>query len=788
MRKSFLFIICLFTLGILNAQKSIPISTFEDLNTLLRNNLFSDFYLTNDIIIPEGTEWLPIGKPADWDGNPSSLLNFSGKLDGKGFSIKNLKITTGSDFSGLFARLIDPCVIKNLGLENVDILGGNPTGALSGTMFGDFRSDFEDAVTIENVFVTGVIKGSTQVGGIVGRNNNNPKNTIRNCYVNVQVEATASIDAFAGGIVGCLNTGRRLNINRVYVCGNIRANTAASKSYAGGIVGYVNNNNSATILEITESCVLASAIEGLNTGLLYNIPQNFAGTVNSTTNYALEGLSGNNSEVGRLNMNECTKAFFQQELHWDFDKIWEMTESDNLPVFSWKNVQEENENEENDKFRYYGFKLLDFLNERYYKRDTELYVETVKSQTLEKGDNAFLWPAAHIIRALSWGALLDEKYKPRLASFVNKIDWYKNGPGYGAIRNGQRFFDDNGLISYAIMLAYEKHFSDDQTVLDKALFAANYCLSYKDEFWGLPQTETNLNEGIFYLGPVNPMASAFAMLYTISQKQEDLDIATTYYDVLTDGLKDLTYPKTPLIYRSGSKYTDGVWTGNTAGPRAANTCGVAILGVRLYAITGDVKYLNEARAMTDAVLNRWYTKSGGFSEISMWGGNAVIDLLCELYEYDPNQKWYDAAVDIVNYLIDKGRDKSGFYPTGSQPDHGNWSKDRSNLDPPEEITVMSQACAANAILRLACLQDKMASGYDETWVKKSFKIYPNPAKEYIYVDDTVDMPTIEIYNLSGERLLSAAGNRLNISDLSKGAYIVKVIINHTTYQSKLIKN
>ena len=70
MRKSFLFIICLFTLGILNAQKSIPISTFEDLNTLLRNNLFSDFYLTNDIIIPEGTEWLPIGKPADWDGNP----------------------------------------------------------------------------------------------------------------------------------------------------------------------------------------------------------------------------------------------------------------------------------------------------------------------------------------------------------------------------------------------------------------------------------------------------------------------------------------------------------------------------------------------------------------------------------------------------------------------------------------------------------------------------------------------------------------------------------------------
>lgn len=360
-----------------------------------------------------------------------------------------------------------------------------------------------------------------------------------------------------------------------------------------------------------------------------------------------------------------------------------------------------------NKYQLYGTELLDYLNDIFYKPDLGLYVEDVASEDLTKGANAFIWPAAHMIRALCWGALIEPRYKPRLESFVNKMDWYKNGEGYGCIKGGQRFFDDNGLISYAIMLAYEKHLRT-QAVLDRALFASNYCLKYKDEFWGLPQTEPDLGKGIFYVGPVNPMASAYAMLFTISGDSSHLAIAKKYYEVLTD--RNLKLLQDNWIFKVGSTYdkTTGVWTASTQGPRAANTCGVAVLGVRLYMITGEQKYLDEARAMTDAVLNRWYKAGQGFSEISMWGGNAIVDLLCELYDYDPDavqkQKWYNAARDICDFLIDKSRDnKRGLYPTGSDAAQGRWSLDRRQMSPPESITMMSQACAANALLRFAYL-------------------------------------------------------------------------------------
>jgi hypothetical protein len=47
----------------IQAQEGTAISTYEELNTLIRANMDGAYYLTNDIEIPEGTEWLPLGKP-----------------------------------------------------------------------------------------------------------------------------------------------------------------------------------------------------------------------------------------------------------------------------------------------------------------------------------------------------------------------------------------------------------------------------------------------------------------------------------------------------------------------------------------------------------------------------------------------------------------------------------------------------------------------------------------------------------------------------------------------------
>jgi hypothetical protein len=231
-----------------------------------------------------------------------------------------------------------------------------------------------------------------------------------------------------------------------------------------------------------------------------------------------------------------------------------------------------------------------------------------------------------------------------------------------------------------------------------------------------------------------------------------------------------------------------VWTENAAGPRAANTCGVAILGVRLYAITGETRYLDEARAMTDAVLNRWYKPGGGFAEISMWGGNAIIDLLCELYENDPDPKWYNAAKDIVNFLIDHTRDKKGFYPTGSSAEFGRWDLVRTTQDPPETITMMSQACAANAILRFAYLEVTMKqSGTLNPQKRNDITVFLNEGGDKLQIKEVSDDDRVEIYSLSGEKIISDKGGHIDVSALNRGIYIVSVNIGNENYKTKFIK-
>lgn len=59
-----------------------------------------------------------------------------------------------------------------------------------------------------------------------------------------------------------------------------------------------------------------------------------------------------------------------------------------------------------------------------------------------------------------------------------------------------------------------------------------------------------------------------------------------------------------------------------------------------------------------------------------------------------------------------------------------------------------------------------------------FKSYPNPVETYLYVIGTVRLQTIEFINGSGKTRLfikvNKAINRLDVSELKKGIYLMKV--------------
>jgi hypothetical protein len=789
-----------------NAQVGTPVSTFEELNTTVRSNLAGSYYLTNDIEIPEGTEWLPIGKPEDWDGNANNLTNFTGTFDGRGYSIKNLKITTGSNMSGLFSRIVD-CTIKNLGIENVDITGGVGTGGLAGIMFGS-GTTYNPSVTIENVFVTGSVKGATQVGGLVGQHNNNPENTIRNCYVNALVEATNVTGAYAGGIVGNCQTGRRLTIKKVYAAGTVKTTHSDPSNFAGGILGHIYNNQAATIIKFDSTVVLLDELAGSTNGIFLNRGNLVLGTVSLTGNYARNNLGITSTGDGTLlNPEDFTNVFFEDTIKWDFEKIWTIPEYDWMeefetvfPVFSWDNlfdeeddgggtwIRDDNVPEGENKYKYFGLQLLDFLNDKFYKTSNGLYVESVNSTTLAKGDNSFIWPAAHMINALNWGTSIDAKYKTRLEAYTNKMSWYINGEGYGCIRGGQRFFDDNSLMGVALMRVYDKHIHT-QAMLDKSLFAINFCVKYRDEHWGLPQTQNKLGQGIFLLGVSKSIGLAHAIWYTSSKDSAHLATAVKYYDIINDPDLKLQNQKT-LIFKNSTQYVDGAWIDSNPGSRAAQTCGVATFALKLYEVTGEMRYLNDARALTDAVLNRWYKPGGGVSEISMWGGSGVVSLLCEMYEKDPDPKWYDAAKDIVNFLIEHTRDKNGFYPTGSTAEFGKWDLERTNTNSPETITFMSQACAANAILQFAHLdlnKENSSGVRNSTQANRDIVIYPNPVKDKLNIKTSNSEVDVNIYSLTGESIMYSNNKQIDVSELTQGIYLIDVRYNGKIFKGRFIK-
>ncbi len=132
-----------------------------------------------------GAGWQPIGIFSD-DGDATNDAAFTAVFEGNGNTVSNLFISrSGADYVGLFGHA-SFANIRNLGLENVDVTGGNNVGGLAG---------WNEAGAISDSYVTGSVSGVSNVGGLAGRNNG----SITTSYSAAAVSGTGSN---AGGLVG----------------------------------------------------------------------------------------------------------------------------------------------------------------------------------------------------------------------------------------------------------------------------------------------------------------------------------------------------------------------------------------------------------------------------------------------------------------------------------------------------------------------------------------------------------------------------------------------------------
>jgi type II secretion system protein G len=250
--------------------------------------LNGNYIVMDDLDLSGYKNWIPIGNIAP---------QFTGTFDGNNYIISNLTIDSNGDYIGLFGCISETSEIKKIGLENINVAGGDYVGGLVG---------YNKSGTITNCYATGKVTGNYYTGGLVGRNEGG---IITDCYATGEVTGNRCTGGLVGrtyssSITNCYTTGEVTGnydtgglvgrneggiITNCYATGSVTGNI----DYTGGLVGY----NTGTI----ENCYATGNITGdwYIGGLVgYNKSgsiTNCYATGKVTGNFYTGGLVGSNS-------------------------------------------------------------------------------------------------------------------------------------------------------------------------------------------------------------------------------------------------------------------------------------------------------------------------------------------------------------------------------------------------------------------------------------------------------------------------------------------------------------
>jgi hypothetical protein len=285
----------------------------------------TDYYILEGDIDMTSVTWTPKG---------TSASPFTGVFDGNGYEITNLTISGTTTYRGLFGY-VSSGTVKNVTLTGANISGGQHTGAVAGYL--------GSAGVIEYCSVSGVVQGTSNVGGIVGQN----YGTVRYCYSEANVTGTTSV----GGIVGAHEVASS-GVNNCYSTGTVTG-TATAENNVGGIVGFasstctiLNSYSTGAIIgsgtnvggilgrnqgypQLQNCVVLGKSITGSSSvnrvsGNTPNLSNNRARS-DMTVNGDLitTGTATNSNGLSITSADWDVQSFWETTMGWNFTTIWE---------------------------------------------------------------------------------------------------------------------------------------------------------------------------------------------------------------------------------------------------------------------------------------------------------------------------------------------------------------------------------------------------------------------------------------------------------------------------------
>jgi hypothetical protein len=353
-----------------------PISAIEKVTVSVQEGSLTPTYSLEINLVPE---YVAIATPADLDKirelpavkyvltadldlsgveNFVPIPDFTGTLDGDGHVIAGLTINRPADSekTAFFMKLSGGAVIKNLGFENITVVGNAQAAIVAGFT--------EGTTTIENCYVANSrLTGRWCVGSFIGRATGTP--TVRNCYSTAVILNPANTDnsGHTGGIIGDIRTGTA-TVENCYFSGVIeRKPTTHSlgdgprEGQVAGIVAWnenasnviANNVNLAPRLLSDNGKYRISSVqsEGAGnepTGPNYSLSTTVVSVVDGWENIA-DVIATDNAQYGDNkkhganipggDANAQSQSFYETTLGWDFtgERAWAINNS--YPYFKW---------------------------------------------------------------------------------------------------------------------------------------------------------------------------------------------------------------------------------------------------------------------------------------------------------------------------------------------------------------------------------------------------------------------------------------------------------------------
>ena len=227
------------------------------------------YYLKNDIDL-SGSNWTPIS-------------SFSGTLDGRGYAIKNMKISGTMQYAGLFSTLNG--TVRNLQMTGVSI---SVSYSSSNSYYGPIAAQSSSGCTITNCETSGNLTYSS---------------------------SSSSDNVRVGGIIGGL-----LGRSNISYCTNNTNIVLNNRNYTwgGGITGIMDNSSSSISNSINNGSLTMTGSSSGNRGLGGFVGINAVSSCSFTNVYNLKSIKntgsvGSNSRLGGIigwndytaNLNNC---------------------------------------------------------------------------------------------------------------------------------------------------------------------------------------------------------------------------------------------------------------------------------------------------------------------------------------------------------------------------------------------------------------------------------------------------------------------------------------------------